>query len=305
MAIKLATIQDLLEQQEWEACESLVGRAFVEHDWSTGDKAFLRFAQCRSLSNLERYTQALEPGQLSVYLAEEARDYDLLGRSLLELAWVQHKIPGMERWAPVTQQRFFESFSRYKSIRDRYLSAMFNLGVYLRAAGCQVEAFDQFRATYTEARQRGEHPLAHLARSTAVWEALRLQRIAEAEALIEQGAEYQPADPRLRASHQLDLAQLALLKGNTLGAGEHALLAAVQCHEAPDLMARSLEILSNVADRSGDGDLAITAGILAKLQAESDDRHDTAAQVVGAIRSLALRYPEAVDRLMATLDGKK
>lgn len=307
MAVSLSTITELLEQQEWSACVSLVARAFADSERPADERAFLHFAQCRSLSNMDRYSDALQPGQLAAYLAEEVSDFDLLGRTLLELAWMQHKIQGMERWAPETQRRFLSLFERFKApeLRSRYLPSLFNLGVYLRASGQYDAALDQFKLTYTEAKKRGENQIAQLARSTAVWEALRLERIAEAEDLIKQGESGQLPDPRLRASHLLDMAQLSLLKGNTQAACEHALQASVLCNEAPDLLARGLEILGRVADREGEGEVAMVAGIFAKLQAEIDDRHDIAAQATGAVRSAALRYPEAVERLMMTLDGTK
>jgi|GEM_PF-2890487 len=303
MAVRLETISDLLDQKEWSACSNLIARAFADSEWSSDEKAFVNFAQCRCLSNLERWSDALQPGQLAVFLAEEAKDYDLFGRAVLELAWVQHKIPGMERWAPETQRRFFAYFDRYKATRDRYLRAHLNLGVYLRAAGLFGEAFEQFKSTYLDARKRGEHDLAHLARSYSVWEALRLERTSDAEDLIKQGETYRSTDQRLRASHQLDVAQLAFLKGNSILACEQALQAAVQCRQYPDLLALAMEIVQKVADREGDGELAIIATVIAKIQAESDDRHDIVASVRGSMRNLALRYPAAMERLMATIDG--
>lgn len=304
MAVRIETIADLLAQKAWDACAELAAKAFTQDDLAPEQKAFLHYALCRSYSNLERYRDALQPGQLAIYLAEEIKDYELLGRSILEVAWVQHKIPGMERWAVDTQQRYFAFYPFYKELKDRYVTAQYNLGVYLRAGGQYEEAFLQFKTAYQEGRKRGENRVAHLARSNAVWEALRLERLTEAEALIQQGQGERLDDPQLRAAHLLDQAQLALLKGNMALACHQAMRAAVECRHLPDLLARSVEVLHVVADRQHDGELALVAGVFAKVLAESDDRQDIVAQVSGSIRSLALRYPEAVERLMATLDGR-
>lgn len=303
MAVRFETVIDLLEHQEWSPCADLAAKALAEGGWTREQQAYINYALCRSLGNLDRYSVALQPGQFAVFLAEETGDYELLGRALSELAWVQHRIRGMEHLAVETQRRWFQYYERYRQNRNHYLTAQLNLGVYLRASGLFAEALEQFKRTSREARQRGDRRIAQLASSYAAWEALRLERISEAESLIREGETDKTADPWMRALHLVDLAQLALKKGNTAVAAGYALRAVMLSEQAPDMFARGMEILHRVAEKSGDPEAAIVAAIIAKLKAEATARQDMVAQIRASVRNLAFQYPAAVERLMATIDG--
>lgn len=61
------------------------------------------------------------------------------------------------------------------------------LGVYLRGAGRCPGAPNQFRQTLKDAKIRHEAEVVELARSAAVWKALRLKKTQEAEELIHPG----------------------------------------------------------------------------------------------------------------------
>lgn len=306
VVVKVETVMDLLDAKEWEACANLAAKALAEGEYANEQKALLNFARCKSLSNLDRYTAALEPGHSAAILGELAKDFDLLGRSLLELAWVQHKIPGMERSAVDTQRRFFDYFPRYKTIRDRYLSAQFNLAVYYRASGLFAEAFEHFKTVYQEARKRGDQYTSQLSRSAAVWEALRLEKVQEAEALIREGDRCGTDDPRLLAVHLIDRAQLCMLKQNPANACDYVLkaISAIEKVHTKDghLLPQALEILHRIANHFGDVEAAIRTALFAKVKAEADDRHDLVAQICDSVRTIALLNPKAVEKVMATID---
>lgn len=303
MTVKFETVMDLLEQREWATCANLAAQLLPSSEITPEQKALLHFARCRSLSNLEKYSQAIEPGQLAVYLASENGLHDLHGKALLELALCQHKVPGMESHAIETQRRFLEHFPTYKTIRDRYLPAQVNLGVYLRGAGRCQEALDQFRRTWQEAKERQDAGIAELARSAAVWEALRLKKTQEAEELIQ--AARPGNSPRHQALQLLDLAQLKMLKHQPQIACGHVLQAIPLIKQANSedkvLLPRALEILHRVAEEHGDDETAIVVALLAKWKAEEDDRQDLVLQLTASIRSIALRNPVAVEKALTAL----
>lgn len=307
---------DLMENGQWVACAEQAALALAQGEWSRDQKACLLLARSTSLRRQNMNTEAFEPGRLAVYLAEDVGDADLLGRSLANLAWIQHKIPGLEPSAVLTQRRWFDLFPRYKTIRGQYLVAMLNLGVYLRAAGRYSEALEQFEKTYRAANERKELRYAQLSLRYATWEALRLNNVSKAEGLIREGANYlkDTTDSRLEAGQLLDLAQLAMLKQDPASAAGYVIAAMpliekaqeneVQTDEA-SLLPVALEILSQVGERFKDPEYALVAAILAKCKAEDDDRQDLVADAVEIIRDLALRYPDVVAKVMATLDGAR
>lgn len=304
MADIYETVEDLLQREQWSACADQSALALTQGEWSREQKAFLNFARSRSLSKLGKATSALEPGRLALYLAEEGEDFDFIGKAILNLALILHRIPGMERSTVEVQRRFFDFFPRYKSMRDRYLTAQFNLGVYLRAAGMYEDALAQFDRTYREALKRGDTRVADMSRNSATWEALRLERIPLAESLIRAGEPYNTPDPIMQASHFIDLAQLSYLKQNYPAACGYAYRAATLCKDSDELCARALEILNRVSDRTGDPKAALLVGLLAKLKAEKSHRRDIAGQAAASIRNLALRHPEVLEILVPAIDGQ-
>jgi tetratricopeptide (TPR) repeat protein len=309
MAIRVETVADLLDAREWVPCADLAARAVSDGVYGKEHEAFLNFALCRSLSNQDKYSTALEPGHRAVYLAEEVRDYDLLGRALIELAWVHHKLPDLARQAVHTQRRYFDHFENYREPAKRhYLWAMLNLGVYLRAADEHQEALEQFLRAFEAAKARKEWDVADTCRRNAVGQAVLLQQLGLAERLIEQGTDYinkRPADDKTNASHLLDLAQVSLLRGDTAEATALAMEAAVRARRARinNLCARAFEVLHRIGKITGEYEGALAVAIIAKMQAEEDERHDLVSQIRVAVKEIALRDPGAVSRFMREVTG--
>lgn len=302
MAVKIETIQNLLDERKWKSCADLATDTLAIGEWKKEEKAFLHYACSRSLNSLNRHTTALQHAQYSACIAEEIGDYDLLGESLHEVAWAQHKIPGMEEQAVETRRRQMQLFPRYKRIRDQYLKYQYNLGVCLRAAGLYEEALEQFRRTYQEARERGDDRIAQVARTNAVWEALRIGLIQDAEKLIREAPTQISEDPWLHSLHLIDLAQSSLLKRNLSAACAYAMQAALRADEYPENFAQAMDVLHRVAEQSGELEAALVAMMTAKIAAEQEDQHELVVDLVSSIRNFALRHPEVVEKVMATID---
>jgi tetratricopeptide (TPR) repeat protein len=303
------TVVDLFEREQWAPCAEQAALALAQREWAKERKAFLLFARSSSLRRLQFYAEALEVARLAAYLAEEVEDYDLLGRSLANLAWIQYRTPGMESAAVETQRRFLALFPQYRTIRDQWLPAQLNLGTYLRAAGLHLEALAQFKATYEAAVRRGDRQVAQLSRTYAVWEALRLEKVDEAEPLIRAGEGDCEHDPRLKAGHLLDLAQLSLLKQDPAVAAGYAIAAMPFIEkalpQAPHLLPNGLEILARAGERCSDPELALVAAMLAREKAEACDRHDLVAAATDLARAIALQHPDVVVKVMESIDGVK
>jgi tetratricopeptide (TPR) repeat protein len=312
MAIKVETVKDLLDAKQWAACAELSAQGLAESESNNAEsatdtdtrarQAILSYALCRSYSNLDKYGAALEPGQRAVFLAEEIRDYDLLGLALVELAEIQHRLPGVHWQAVHTLRRYFEGFERYReSARRHYLFAMYNLGVYLRAADDHEEALRQFVRAYEAAKARREVDLADRCRRNAVAQALHLHKLDQAEALIREGQLYvdsHPENDRANASHLTHQAQLLYLKGDLDEAGATAIEAVLRANGMPELVANALEVLHQIGRATGEIEGALAVAIVAKIQAEKDERYDVVHQLQASVRDLAIRYPEAVERFM-------
>ncbi len=307
MADVFDTVTDLFDRQQWAACAEQAALALANSEWPTEREAFLLLARSSSLRRLQFYTEALDPARLAVYLAEELKDDVLLGRALANLGWIRHRIQGMESSAAETQRRLLSIIPRCPALRDQLLPAMLNLGTYLRAAGQNPEALDQFKATFEAATKYGDRQIAQMARTYAVWEALRLQRVDEAEPLIGAGEQACEHDPRLKADHLLDLAQLSMLKKNPAEAAGYAIAAMPLIEkvfsEAPHLLPTGLEILARASAQCNEPELALRAAIIAKEKAEACDRHDIMAEAGDLARSIALQYPDVVAKVMDSMDG--
>jgi len=305
MGVRIETIWDLLEQREWDSCISLVAKAFADGERPDAEKAILNFALCRSYSNKDAYASALEPGQLAVYLSEQVGDFNLLSRSLIELAWAQHRVPGMEPVAVITQRRYFREFERYgEEARRQYLPAMFNLAVYLRSAGDHQEALDQFVATYAAAQARKDVDLADMARRNAAWQALHLRNTTLAADLIEQGREYvarHGSDAKTVSNHLLNESKLLLLKGEYMDAAALAIDAAVAGQAVAQLVADAFDLLHQVGKATGEIEGALAFAIIAKHLAEQNERPDMVQRIRSSVREMAMRFPDAVARFMSDL----
>lgn len=252
--------------------------------------------------HLGKYTAALEPGQRAVYLAEELKDYDLLGQALVELGMVQARLPGMEWQAVHTQRRYFEFVESYKQPAKRYyLTAMYNLAYYLRAVGKHGDALEQFLKAYEAAKARQEHAVADRCRRAAVARALHLKKLDLAEQLVEQGKAYingHTKDDRANASHLIDEAQTLYLKGDLTEAAATAAEAAIRAKAIPELCSSAFDLLHKIGKATELVEGALAAAFVAKIQAEKDERYDLANQLRSSIKELAVRYPEAVERFM-------
>lgn len=308
MAVSLETVQDLFNNKQWAACAENAAQALAEGEKEKDKRAALNLYRSISLRRLKQFNDAVEPGWSALHLGEELEDADLIGRALLNLGWILHKIPSMEPTAVRMQQRFLAQSSRFPTLRDEYLGAMLNLGVYLRAAGEYEEAYKQFRATFETARQRGAQEIAQLGRTYAVWEALRLRRLSEAEALIQLGEQQKLGTPRLRATHLIDLAELSMIKNDPNSAIGYILAAAPQIEqvqeEDPHLLPNALEILQRAAAQLDDPALSLVLGVLVKESAELDDRHDFVALATEIIDNVSFQHPDAVHRAMRSLDAE-
>lgn len=304
--ITVETVENALKAQAWEAATDLAERALAQRKWTKTEEAFLYFARTRSLSNLNQYTAALDPGQRAVTLAEQAKAWDLLGLSLIELAWVQRKIESLQSQALGTITRYFEFFTRYgQEARSRYLLAMFSKGVYLRVAGFHSDAMNQFKATYDEAIKRRDAAWAERARGNAVYEALLLRRLDVAEPMIKLGDDYlssHPGDDEAVSSHLIDHAQLLLLKGDLPGAKGKAQEAYDRARKKhPALASQAFDLLQQISGAEGNNDAALRVAVLAKIYAEEDERHDLVDKLGNAIQEIALRDPDAAERFIRSL----
>jgi tetratricopeptide (TPR) repeat protein len=220
---------------------------------------------------------------------------------------VQHKLPDLAWQAVHTQRRYFDHFECYgEPAKRHYSSALFNLAVYLRAVGEHEEALEQFKTAYEAARARKAGELADRCRRNAAWQALQLGKLELAEQLLAGGQNYlkrHDEDVRARTNQLLNEAQLLLLKDELDDAAAVAIDAAIIGQATPEHLAEAMDLMHRVGRLRGDIEGALALAILAKSQAERDERFDIANRLRASVRELALRYPEAVERFMRDTFG--
>lgn len=297
MIDSIRLLQTLLEKQQWAAALEVATTLVTTPGVSLQDRAFCYFAQCRALSNLGRYSAALEPGQRAVHMAGEQQGYDLLGRALVEVAWAQYWLQ-MYSEARTTLERYLADLPRYSAeTRSRQMDALFNLGTIYRALGEREMALTQFIKAWEMARRQGDSGKAEHVRSTAVWEAIEVGRLDVADRLLPHGEQYlrtHPGDQTARAMHLLDLARYGLAVDDIPAATARALESLTWAENQPALMARAFLLLYNAARRTGDQDLAAATGMFALRKAEQAERFDLMAEVQEALQALYLQHPEAL-----------
>lgn len=114
MKDSLQLVKDLLSGRNWDAVILATDHLLADGELTTEQKAFCYYAKCRALSNLDRYSAALEPGQRAVYLAGEANDPDLLGRALLEVSFIQQMLK-MYHEAALSYERWLDAADKFSS----------------------------------------------------------------------------------------------------------------------------------------------------------------------------------------------
>lgn len=317
-------LKEFLDKRDWEAVLRMVAALLPDSEIRAEERAFCYYAECRALSNLDRYAAALAPGQRAVFLATELQDRDLLALCLVEVAWAQQRLEQFTEAA--------ESWSRYVALaaksdlagRRHHINAFINLGTCHRALEDREQALSYFLKAWEEGKReltaqptkpddwstldslKELHRKVDRARRMAVWEALELGRLEVAERLIPHGEQYLrrfPDDTRAKAGHNIDLAQLAYLKGDIHTADARALDAVCHAEKHPDLMANAWLILYDVCIAFELYSEAVTAAEIALRAAEVGEQYDLMAQVQEKLTCLYLQKPEVV--LAAVQDSLK
>lgn len=304
--MSVSTVKRLLEERKWQLCADLAADLLPGSEISQQDKAFVAFALARSLSFLERYTAALEPGQIAVFLATEVGDFDLLGMALWELAGIQRRIPGQEHNSMESYQRFIGNKDRYSNAlrRERLHLALFNLAVVERICNLHQEALEHFGEAREEAWSVQAYDQAETCRQNQCWQALQVGNLELAEKLIAKGERYVKDHPQdiLAQIHLLnDMAQYTFLKqdyGNAIGHAMELVLLAEK-HDQIGLMANGLLIWSKALERLRDLDSALRIGMWAHVEAQRAQRSELVAEIREHLEGIRLQDRAAVDRVMA------
>lgn len=304
--LSASTVRRLLDERKWQLCADLAADLLPGSEISQQDKAFVSFALARSLSFLDRYTAALEPGQIAVFLANELGDFDLLGMALWELAGIQRRIPGQEYNSMENYRRFIENKDRYSNDlrRERLHLALYNLAVVERSCNLHQEALEHFGQARAQAWAVQDYAQAERCRQDQCWQALSVNNLELAEQLIAKGERYTKDHPQdiLAQIHQLnDMAQYAYLKkdyGNTIG---HAmeLIFLAEKHDQIGLLANGLLIWSKALERLEDLDSALRVGMWAHIEAQRADRPELVAEIREYLEGIRLQDRAVVDRVMA------
>lgn len=302
MSVQL--LQKLLDEKKWDLCAALAEDLFSRRELTSQEKAFVAFAHCRALSNLDKYSLALEPGQAAWVLAHEAGDYDLLGRSLLELAFVQGHVPGHELYAIETLKKYLTFQDHYSPpLKDRLAQVYFNLAVAERAALRHEEALDHFRIAWEAPAKARDHAIKELYRQDYCWQALTVGDLKLAAHLISLGEAYvklHPGERSARIHLLMDQARYAYLTGDFPTAIALAMQAIPLAAEADNagFMASILITWSLACERLGDLDAALGVGMWAFKEAQRSQRPELIAEVRRNVRGVRMQEREVVDRLM-------
>lgn len=292
------------DERKWELCAALAEDLLASDELPPEQKAYASWSLCRSLSNLERYTEALQPGQAAVVLAEQVRDYDLLGRSLFELAYVQWLIPGQQLYAIENLQRFIQHAERYSpDLRERLPDAFYNLGIYERAAIRHAEALEHFRQAWEAPLKAKDSARRERYRQDYCWQALLMEDLPLAEQLLAHGEEYlrlYPGETTVEAHYISDKARYAHLKGDQSAAIGYAMEAISRAHNLSnvDVLTDALVTWSLALERVGDLDSALAIAQWAHTEAQRSQRPEQIAAVKQILRRIPLRDPESINRLM-------
>jgi tetratricopeptide (TPR) repeat protein len=301
----LQLVRDLLASRNWEAAILSADHLLADTKLSIPRRAFCHFAQCRALSNLDRYGAALEPGRQAVQLATDIQDWDLVGRTLLELGWIYYNLKLYEDAISVLL-RFLEQLQQFgNELRSRQVDVLIDLGSNYRALEDHEVALSYFTRAWQLSCQTDSQvdpQTAERARSQAVWEALSLGRLAIAERLLPGGDQYVeafPEDDRGRAGHYIDLAQFSLLTKKWEIAQSWALRALPHAEKHPEFIARVFLIIHNVSTETGRYEDALTAALVALQVAQKESRLDLVSEAQAYLDQLRLRAPDIVTHKFA------
>jgi tetratricopeptide (TPR) repeat protein len=296
----LQLVRDLLASRNWEAAILGADHLLADSESSTDQQAFCHYARCRALSNLDRYGVALEPGRQAVQLATATQDWDLLGKTLLELGWIYYNLKLYEDAISVLT-RFLEHLPQFgDDARSRQVDVLIDLGSNYRALEDHELALSYFTQAWELSGQpdsQAKPETAERARSQAVWEAIKLGRLDIAEQLLPAGDRYVeafPEDDRGVAGHYIDQAQFSLLTKKWECAQAWAMKAIPHAKKHPELIARVFLIVYNVSTETGRYDDALSAALVALQAAQRDSRHDLVSEAQAHLDQLRLRVPEMV-----------
>lgn len=309
MKDSLQLLKDLLSGRNWDAAILTADHLLADGELATNQRAYCYYAKCRSLSNLDRYGAALEPGQVAIMLASDGNDSELLGRGLIEVSWVQNKLQMYEE-AVATLERFLANLPRFaETLTPLVVDVYLYLGANMRAMGLHEQAFKHFYTAWKEAIARAKldprtmfGDKAEKARSMAVWEALQVNDLLAVNEMLPHGERYvrdNPNDKRAKAMHYLDVAKKHALQGDDPTALGWTLEALSQAEKHPELLAAGLLLLYDYFNKQHDVPNSLAVGLVALKAAEVAERHEMMAEITDRLTTLFLVQPEAVLSAMA------
>lgn len=305
--MSLETVRRLLDEHKWELCAALAEEVFLHGKLTSQEKAFVCYARCRSLSYMEKYSSALEPGQIAVVLAEEVRDYDLLGRSLVELGYAQGHVLGQELCALETLRKCIGYKDHYEGeLKEKTGLLYHNLAVTERAALLHEQALEHFRLAWEAYERAGEQTFRERVRRNYCWQALVVGDLALASRLIALGEsqlKFHPQDSEKRMHLLVDQAQFALLNEDYPLAVSLAMEAIALADKVDDrgVLASSLNIWSQSCERLGNLHDALMIGIWALREAQRAARPEFIALTRRNLRGIRMDDRQAVDVVMSAL----
>lgn len=283
----------LLKEGKWELCVGLAVDLLSRPGIAPYDQGAAHYAACSSLSHLSRYTEALQHGHAAVAISLQVSDYDLAGKSLLELSFVQQQL-GRHQEAVQTLLEFGRHLPHYSEEVSKAGSiAQVNRGVSLRSVGEYEEALREFQTAMEKAHAQGDVANREYARAQATWMAFELGQLQLAEELLAQGERYLerfPNDTPARTRHLNDLAWYARLKGEAARSLDLALEAAYYGREDLHSLAQAL-LNTHLAGRAmGSIGDAFKVGLLAKQLAEIAEDQVLLEKVRDSLRQLLLQH---------------
>lgn len=305
--MSLETVRRLLDEHKWELCAALAEEVFLHGKLTSQEKAFVCYARCRSLSHMEKYSSALEPGQIAVVLAQEVADYNLLGRSLLELAYVQAHVLGQELHAVENLRKCISYKDHFAGeLKARLGMIYYNLAVAERAALQHEQALEHARLAWEACDQASQHEAREQVRRSYCWQALVVNDLELASQLLSLGEAHfrlHPNDPELRMYMLVDKAQFAFLNEDyplAVSLAMEAIPLADQVDEHA-ILASSLTIWSRACERLGNLQDALAIGIWALREAQRSCRPEFIGQTRRNLRGVRMDDRHAVDATMSSL----
>lgn len=302
------TLRRLMAERKWVLAEALADDLFHVGAFADSESAYVAYALARSRSNQDKYSTALEPGQVGAYLARQSQDFDLFGRCLLELAYIESRIPGQEQEAVHTYHQFLDHRQHYSDdVRFTIPDALFNLAVVERNCGKASDAMQHFREAVESARRVGTTPeRIEVYTRNLRWQALQVGDLALSESLIRDGEAYCKRHPEAKTArvHLLnDKAWYAVSTGNH-DLAVPLILEAITLGDSIDdssALAQSVLIWSRICEKEGNLDGAMGLGIWAHIEAQRSQRPELVAEVQKVLRGIRIQDRETVVRSMTPM----